>query len=245
MTDEILRRVQHLQRQARGLQDLMASLQAHASQRAAGYDATRSVHVFIGVDGLPTAIRVELGWRDQLAPQAMGDAVLEAFTAAVAEAMQAWSRALEQTSWRSRAAEPEAQAVHHGNEADRTSLPTVVGFAANRDPQEIAEDVLRASDRLRTQASGEVPVGVGADQSGNVSITLSRAGLQACSVQAAWASRQGGSALTAALSNALRTARTELDARAGQSAPDGFNQLVGEALAALQSIAETTRRHTR
>jgi len=245
MSQEILGKLQRVQQGAEGLYALMTSLRAHAPVRADGYDSTRQVRVSIGADGLPTAIRVENGWQDQLEPQAIGQAVLDAFTAAVAEAMRAWSETLEEASWQSRVDDLEGSQARHLHERDPGFPPSAAtGSSGNRDPQEIAEDALRAAERLRTQLTTKPAVGVGADRSGNVSITLSQSGLRECQVRTArWASWQDGRSLTVALETALRAARSELDAqRALQPTPGSFNQLLGEALAALQRIAESAKK---
>jgi hypothetical protein len=246
MSEDFLGKLRRVQQEADDLRDLMAALRAHAPQGADGSDSTAQVWVSIGADGLPTAIRVESAWRGRLGPESVGQAVLDAFTAAVASCMRAWDEALDAMSWRSRIAGLEVQAEpSRDGDGQGMSSPMARVFEPVRDAAEVAEDALRAAGRLRKQATGEPPVGVGTDPSGKVSVTLSRAGLQACSVQTAWASRQDGRTLTTALTTALRKARTELDAQVKQRNPDSFSRLVGEALGALRGIAESTRRDAR
>jgi hypothetical protein len=237
MTNEILRRLQRLHEQATGVHELMSSLHTQAPQSATAHDPTGSVRVSIGADGLPTAIRIESDWQAQLAPQAVGDAVLAAFNAAVAEGMRAWAQVLEGTSWRSRLAEFEA-GVSQRSDADAGMLiPHSAESTGARDLHEIAEEALRQSASLRRQHRGQATLAVGSDGSGNASITLSRSGLQACSVRAAWASRHDGSTLTAALNDALRAARAELPV---QSTPVDLTDLLGDALTALRRIRPDT-----
>ncbi|WP_281898130.1 hypothetical protein [Phytohabitans aurantiacus] len=246
MSEEILGKLQRVQQEVNGLRDLMAKLRAHAPQGSEGSDSTGQIRVSIAADGLPTAIRVESAWRGRLGPESVGQAVLDAFTAAVVSGMRAWEDALDAMSWRSRVAELEAQA-ELSRDRNGPALPPPMGgdFDTAGDATEVAEDALRAADRLRKQSTGEPPVGVGTDPPGNVSVTLSSAGLQACAVKAAWASRQDGKTLTTALTTALRNARTALDAQAKQPNPDAFSQLVGEALTALRSVAKSSRRDAR
>lgn len=243
MTQEILKKLQQIQQQAKAVHDLMLSLQEHAPRGAEGNDSTGQVRVSIGADGLPKAIRVEKGWQDRLAPQAVAQAVMEAFTVAVANGMRAWSEAMDRTSWLSRVEALEAPTDKPiSARGPAVSPPAVTSFSGSRAPQDVAEDVLRAADRFRRQATSETPVGVGVDNSGNVSITLSRSGLEQCTVQTAWALRQDNRALTSALETALHAARSELDAQASRPSPDAFNDLLGEALAVLQRTAATTGR---
>ncbi|MEJ3742796.1 hypothetical protein WEI85_05860 [Actinomycetes bacterium KLBMP 9797] len=243
MTEEILAKLRRLQQQTQGLRELFENLRAHAPAGADGHDPTRSVHVLIGGDGLPTEIRVAPGWQNQLAPNNIGQAVLDASAAAVTAGMQAWSHALDQMRWASRVAEFEARSepARAGHEPSFPP-PDTVGSGAAREPHEVAEDVLRAAEQLRrSTAAGAAAAGTGTDQSGNVAITLTHAGLQACSIQAAWASRQDGNALAAALNLALRTARAQLDAHAKQPEPDAFSHLADQALSTLLRITQTTR----
>ncbi|BCB74502.1 hypothetical protein GCM10022251_74240 [Phytohabitans flavus] len=175
MSQEILGKLQRIQQQAEQLSNFVASLQAGAPQGADGYDATEQVRVEVGADGLPTGIRVESGWQDRLGPHAVGQAVVEAFAAAVANGMRAWSDSLAATSWHARAAELDAQGKFPAaSNQVAFSPPAVTGSAGRRDPQEVAEDVLRASERLRQQTAAQALVGVGTDVSRNVAVTLSR-----------------------------------------------------------------------
>jgi hypothetical protein len=247
MSQEILGRLQRVQQEAEELRDLMASLRGGAPPGADGHDATEQVRVSIGPDGLPVEVRVEPGWQGRLAPDAVGPAVLEAFTAAVANGMRAWSDTLDQTSWQARAAQLDARSEFPertpppADGPGRTPSPLAASSSGARDASEVAEDVLRAAEQLRRQPAIQPQAGVGSDPSGNVSITLSRSGLEACEVRAGWASRQDGGALTSALAEALRTARSELDAQASPPSPDAFDHLLGEALAALRRVTDSTR----
>jgi hypothetical protein len=244
MSEDFLGKLRRVQQELDRVRGLTAELRARAPQGAEASDSTGQVWVSIAADGLPTAIRVESGWRARLGPESVGQAVLDGFTTAVVSGMRAWGRALDEMSWRSRIAALEAQVEPpHAGTGPILPSPKAGGFATGRDAAEVSEDALRAADRLRREASDESPAGVGTDPSGNVSITLSRAGLHACAVKVAWASRQDGGALTTALTTAVRNARSDLDTQLIQPNLDSFSRLVGEALAALQSIAESTRRH--
>lgn len=246
MTEEILDRLRRIQHRASALGGLVADLQALVPHGADGWDQTGQVQVSIGPDGLPFRIRVEPGWQNQLRPEALAPAVQEAFTAAVAAGMQTWSQALDRASWPSRVAEFEARAGQSdAGSSPASPPPSAEASSGGRDSQEVAEEVLRASAQVRKQSSDAARTATGTDQSGNVTITLSPAGLQACSIAAAWASRQEGGVLTTALNLALRQARDQLDATVGQPAAGSLQDLAAEALAALERLAGTVEKDGR
>jgi DNA-binding protein YbaB len=85
-------------------------------QSAQGTDATGSITVVLGTDGRVADVRPAPRWRDRLASDQVGDAVLEAAQAAAINRLDAWSQALD--------AQPEPGAA--------TTLPPVVDLAALR-----------------------------------------------------------------------------------------------------------------
>jgi hypothetical protein len=105
MTDELIRELSQIQSYAAGLQGLLETAQAAAPTASTGTDGSGLISVQLGSDGLPKSFRVEQNWRRRITPENVGQAVLEAFQAAVGDRLANWSRTLEQQGWRDKADE--------------------------------------------------------------------------------------------------------------------------------------------
>jgi hypothetical protein len=174
---------------------------------------------------------------------------MEAYTAAVADGMRTWSERLERTDWQSRVAAVQDDARQAEDAPGRPPLFPQFGYGASRSLTELTEEILGALSAVRAQVDAPAPTGVGRDGSGSVSLTISRGGLQACTVQAAWAARQSADGLARALNEALRAAHADLAERYRQQQPPArVDELLNEALAALNNMRadmDTLRRDNR
>jgi DNA-binding protein YbaB len=233
VSEEVLVRLRRLYQYAAALQGLMESVRASAPRAAQGNDPTGSVHVAIGPDGLPTRIRVEDGWQRRIDPETLSDAVLAAFTAATAHGMDAWSQTLERISWQSRVEDLTAEARAQGEPRPVPDVPT---HGPPRDAQYLTEEALNTLTSVRGQAAAGPAACVGSSAGGNISLVLSPAGLQACSVSPEWLSQQDVRSLNAALDQALSAAREELNERMSRRRSGDLDDLASEALAALKHI---------
>lgn len=236
MLDDISERLRHIQQRTARLQQMTANLMGRAPERAEGMDSTGSVLVTIGPDNVPTAVEVSADWQRHLDPEQLGPAIMEASTAAVATRMQAWSQALE-----------EDPVDSGGGSADEIPTPPApnplpAGAPGSRNLPDLIEEALRVFANLgkpETKAALGPVAGVGTDESGHVSVTLSPGGLQACEIDPRWARLQSGMALTAALAQALELARTNLT-RNGETPASAYNGLLGEAFALLRNLQAGT-----
>jgi DNA-binding protein YbaB len=240
VADDIIGELHELRRYAAGLRDSIAQAQATAPQRAEATDGSGTVRVVLGSDGLPESIHVDADWRRRLDAAVFGDAVVEAFQAAVGERLAAWSRSLDGEGLRSRAerlrADSDDQRPIEATDPLPPAMRDAVAGARPRALDVLAEDMMRALDSVGELATASplVVTGSGSSGSGHLAVTLSKAGLVSCTAQARWVSQQSGSVLTTALGEALAEARADL--AAAVEAPDPahqLDQLFAEALAIL------------
>lgn len=222
-------------------QGLLKDAQARAPQSSEGTDSSLAVRAQIGCDGQLESVHISPGWQHKLSPEAFSSAVLEAFQAAVAAQLKAWSRSLEEESWQSKIERlkndqekqppPTARASHSAHIGDYSR-----DDITPRGLDEVVEDVIKAADSIQTLTrtppkNSQVSA---SSANGMVKITLSRRGLESCTVDPRWVSRQSGPRLTAAIGDAIAQARAglariESDA---QSAIDfaGLDRLLSETL---------------
>lgn len=241
MTPALIREFQQIQRYASRLSELLAQAKEQAPRRAEGTDRSGMVRVMLGPDGLPETIKVENGWKGQLAPDAFGAAVGEAFSAATGNRLTAWTVALREQGWPARVDRLRTGLDSSGPEP--APVPPAVQRAMPPRPLDaIAEDVIKAFDTVHRFAAPPAPVsGSGSAASGRLSLTLSASGGLSCTADPKWVSRQSAAALRTALSVGLRAARAELaranlaraaDDASGTARLDG---LLNEAFAVLMN----------
>lgn len=248
MLDELMAQVAQMQRHTATLGALMSSAQALAPPGARGTDPSGCVHLTLGADGLPTSIDVVAGWERRVGADGVGDAVVDAFHAAVHDRLETWSRALARDGWQAR-----ADQVHLGGTdgAGRgrpvpVPRPPVVERLDPRPLGDVTEDVLAA---LRDPAAFTGPppaAGTGTDRSGHVAIAVSAAGLTSCSADGRWVAERSAAQLGTALAEALHAATADLRARVAQARPDagradGLDRLLAEAMALLSDAGRPVR----
>ncbi|MGH3811574.1 MAG: hypothetical protein ACRDUV_03825 [Pseudonocardiaceae bacterium] len=241
MPDELMRELAQIQQYAAGLQDLLATAQAEAPRSGEGTDGTGSIRVFLGPDGLPNSFRIESGWNRKIPAEGFGDAVLEAFQAAMGERLAVWTRTLEEQGWQAQADRLRVDLDEQPSVSGQEEVPSAFGHPVEdvtpRPVDQVAEDMIKAFDQIGDlagrppQASG----GTGSSRSGKLVLTLSRAGLVSCTADPEWVSAQTAATLMNALGEALTVARADLENSTAQAAPSGsLDRLFAEALALLR-----------
>jgi len=234
MTEDILDQLRRFQRRAAGLQGLIAAAEDRAPDTAEGADASGTVHVRIGADGLPSSFRVDADFDSKLEPEEFGDAVVRAYQAALGARLAEWSRTLREEGWEERFAD-----VTGATPADERQAPPAFrpppGPARQRGLGELTEDMIKAFDNVDRLAA-RPPAVHATGESGRLVLTLSPQGLVSCVADAGWVSDQTAARLMNALGEALAEAKTEL-ADAAEEEPEvparPLDRLLGEAMALL------------
>jgi hypothetical protein len=124
-----------------------------------------------------------------------------------------------------------------GGRRDDRAMPDAGAW--RRPFEDVLEDVLRGGDPVVVTAA-PAPTGTGRDESGHLTLTVAPSGLVSCEAPARWLSYQSAEALTAALGQALGSARAELAAATRAVVPDDWPErharLFGEVLARLTEL---------
>lgn len=243
MTDELLRELSQIQQYAAGLQGLLASAQAQAPPSSEGTDRSGAIRVLLDADGQPDSFRVEPGWHRKLAAPAFGDAVIEAFQAAMGMRLAVWTRTLQERGWQAEVDRLQVGSMDKQPPAPPSAqLPPAVRRAAQemrpRSIDEVAEDVIKEFDNVEdaVPASPQAVRGTGSSRSGKLVFTLSKTGLVSCNADPQWVSGQTAASLTNALGEALTAARADLARSADQPAPSrSLDRLLAEALELLSN----------
>lgn len=237
MTDELMRELAQIQQYAISLQGLLATAQAQAPRSSEGADRTGTVRVFLDHDGLPDSFRIESGWHRKISAEGFSGAVLEAFQVAMGERLAVWTRTLEGQGWQS---QDDHLRVDLDEQPPRELPPTFrcpVDEVSPRPIDLVAEDMIRAFDQVGRFAapSPQAAGGTGANRSGKLVLTLSKAGLVSCTAAPEWVSGQTAATLMNALGEALTSARADLQNSTDQPAPSGsLEALFAEALALVR-----------
>jgi hypothetical protein len=176
------------------------------------------VRVRLGRDGIPDAFAVSGQWRDRLAAESFGAAVMEACQEAAARRGREWAQALQRTRWQDRLERLDA----HG---PATATPVPDAFlrpAPGRRPPPmdvLAEQVMRRLDDLARPRTGASPrPGRFAAPGRTLVITLSTGGQVTCQADPGWVASQTGAELTDALNAGLAAAAEDLAAAAATGA---------------------------
>jgi hypothetical protein len=238
VNDEIMRELAQIQHYAAGLQGLLATAQAQAPSSSEGADRTGTIRVFLGPDGLPTSFRVEPGWNRKVSAEHVGGAVVEAFQAAMGERLAAWTTTLDDQGWQAQADQLRLDLDGSGP----VSMPAGISpaFRSPADPMaarsidHVAEEMIKAFDDVAGLTPPAPTGATGANRSGKLALTLSKAGLVSCIADVEWVSTQTSATLMNALGEALAAARTALESTPGQPGPSGnLDRLLADALALL------------
>jgi hypothetical protein len=211
MTDEN-KELHRLRAEARGLQRMVELANSQVPTRSEGIDSTGAVEIVLGDNGLPRTIHVEDGWDHKLRAERLGQAVIEAFSAAFYERLRAWTTAFTD------AGEPALLELEPEPEPE----PEPPDPVANRlnDPDAYALAVIEALDNLGNLLEPPPVCGIGSVSRGGVVVTLTGAGMVSCTADPTFITAQSGEELTQAFGAALAAAKEDL-ARAQQATPLG------------------------
>jgi DNA-binding protein YbaB len=178
-----------------------------------GTDGSGQIEVRLAPDGFPDQILVAESWARRLEPDGLGTAVVEA-------------------------AQNAGRAVLQQRPVDRDPAPVADPFGGGqvRAVEELAEAVIRALQDAATSSAKVIAelerpsAADGTDDSGHVRVTITGGSVTGCQIDNAWATRQNGHSLGAALTQAA------LRAAASSTRPDTAS---GDAL--LADVLATQR----
>lgn len=239
MVKDIVHELHQIQQYAAGLRRLLESAQAQVPTHSESTDRSSMIRVSLDADGLPASIRIEPGWQRRLSAEAFGTAVVEAGQAAMGARLEAWARGLQESGWIAEVDQfqEEVAAQYPVAPAARPPAFTLDGAAKKARPVDaVAEEVIRALDEVTSlvPAPPQASVGHGVDESGALTLTISRAGLVSCHADPRWVGKQSTASLSNALSEALAAARADLTRHPAHPAPSsGWDRLFVEALELL------------
>jgi DNA-binding protein YbaB len=234
MTD-FLSDISRLHKYAEGLHSLLDESLAGASDRVEGSDRRYAVLVVLASDGAVESIRVDPDWKRNLRPEMLGGAIMEAYNAAAAQYVRAWTTALTESDWEARADRlRERTDAEPTSESDARPYPRDLSQVRPRDPAAIVAEVNAVLDSLGDPSGpAGAATGTGTAGFGKLTVAVSPHELISCVVDPMWASQRTGEELTEALGTALTAARADL-AEAVAKGPTGrLNRLLDEALANL------------
>lgn len=233
--NDLMSQLAQIQRYATGMGRLIADAQEAAPSRAEGADRSGTVQVELGRDGVPVSFRVAQDWDAKLAPEAFCPAVMEAFQAAMAARLEAWSETLRSDSWTDRLEELKRPA-----ETSNGQAPTIPAAfrkpATSRSASALTNDMLRmlenpASTAPRASGGG---LGEGSSTGDRLTITLSDSGMVSCTAESRWVADQTAARLMTALGEALRAAKSALANAPKNAEPSSeVDRLIADALGVL------------
>ncbi len=238
--EELFQRIREFQQYTAVFRRLISEAQAMAPTNVEGVDASGTVRVLLGSDGLPDLIRVATGWQRRLPADAVGAAVVEAFQAATRDRLDIWAKKLEEERWQFK-----VNKVKNALDSRTTGTsPAPLPSAFQRGPTnvtprplgQVTEDMLSAVDATEMRAQhgvGEQSV-TGSSANRRIKVTLTGNGIHSCIADPTWAADQPAARLSSALSEALASARAALSRviDAGQISAGGdllglFNEAIG------------------
>ncbi|MBO0802705.1 MAG: YbaB/EbfC family nucleoid-associated protein [Nocardiopsaceae bacterium] len=235
--------LERLRQRAVNLQEMMQELQESSPERIESTDRTGAVRVVMRQDGLPESIQVDVRWQNHIRPQALGEAINEAWQQAVRRRDETWARALKDSGWqdrfeRYRSAPEQAPGQPAQPGQGQAAQP---GPGTQRTPNAIAEDVINALDTAISSPGPESqPTHArGSSPDNGIVIMLTRNGQMSCSVDARWVTTQTSSDINQALRAALAAAHEQLRNQAASTAAftGHASQLLEESLAMLNQMA--------
>lgn len=239
MNDDLLAQFAQMQKYMSAMHNMINRAQAYAPREAKGADETGTVTVVLGPNGLPASYRFVEDWDEHVRPEELGNAVVEAFQAAVTKRMAQWSETLEEADF-----QDEIDRLKRGVVSDRERVPEAfqgkVPEVDNPRPlSEITEDVLGAFNNIDSFAGAPpTDTATGTDESESVTVTLSATGLTSCTVNVRWAERATATRLMVALTQATDAAKKELSSEARKrNRSAGLDRLIAEAMARLSNPA--------
>jgi len=233
--NDLMSQLAQIQRYASGMGRLIADAQEAAPSRAEGVDRTGAVRVELGRDGVPVSFRVAQDWHAKVAPAEFCPAVMEAFQAAMATRLEAWSETLRTDGWTDRLEELKRPA-----ETSNGQAPTIPAAfrkpATTRSASTLTDDMLRMLENPASTAP-KVPgggTGTGSSADDRLTISVSDTGLVSCTAEPRWVADQTAARLMTALSEALRAAKSALANAPKNAEPaNEVDRLIADALGVL------------
>lgn len=250
MTDDLVRELQQFQQHMEKLQKLMSDMNDQMPREAQGEDPQGAATVRTGPDGLPESIKVASDWQRRRRPEELGQAVMEAYTAAMNERMERWSRSFSGSGWEARAQELDGTP---GQFPPVTNAPLPPApehdtrHVVARPIDEVTEDILSALDTAQELDAGAFrpPEAKGDSAAHQVVITLNSQTLVSCEVDPQWAAQQSGVRLGQALGEALNHAREAVTQAESAAQPGVANVHMRGLLDETMAILKDPQRFSR
>jgi hypothetical protein len=176
---------------AHDLQDLQRYAEETGSKprQFEGIDASGSVRVMLGSDGLPESVSVDEDWTHRLRAHNFGRAVLEAAQAASDQRTARWSEAIAEEGWQAVVQRLEERIA--ADMADRPPEPPSArsapstGGARPRDAGAILQEVRTLVDNIDELSPAPAAQGSGSAAFGRLEVTLSQIGMVSCTADPA------------------------------------------------------------
>jgi hypothetical protein len=232
--NDIAHDLQDVRRYATNLQYLTHETESKP-QLFEGIDASGSVRVVLGPDGLPESVSVVDDWTHRLRAHQFGRAVLEAAQAASDQRTARWFEAIADEGWQA-----EVQRLEERVAADMAERPLEppsprsahrTSEVRPRDASTILQEVRTLVDNIDEISQAPAAQGSGSAAFGRLEVTLSQMGMVSCTADPGWAQYKSPEELSAAFAAALASAREDL-ARAVANTPVGrVQRLLDEVLA--------------
>lgn len=223
MTEDIFGELNRFRQYAGALQKMIARAQEMAPQSIEGADRSGTIRLMLGKDGLPESIRVATDWQSRLTPEVFSNAVTEAFQVAVGRRLEAWTKTLEDENWQGKIEHLQNNFEKRSSPPPPTELPAA--FKDNlrritpRPTNEVVEDIIQAVERIDQDPKiRDVARGASSNTGRKLIIVLSENGIETCKADPKWVAGQTATGLSAALNDALSSARLSLK-RAAKSKP--------------------------
>ena len=232
MDQSMMRDLEELQRYASAFGSVLSSASRAAPAGAKGADSTGRVTVDIDAEGRPTGVQVDERWSSDLAAEALGAAVLEAYQDAVSKHLGEWSESLEREGfgYQMRDFKTSAAPVN----------PFVVPGAprSGRDLGQLAEELMRLLDTSHARATSPTAgtAAAGHRATGQVSVTLTNGQLAAVHIDARWAQEHSAHAIAAEVMGAVTRAQASAAPDTVVPAGDRRDPLLEDADAVLSDV---------
>lgn len=230
-TEDLVADMRRLYEEAAATTAELSRVSSHVLEKPrAGSDSTRSATVTIGTDGLPMTVDIASDWKRRLKGSRLDSAVVEAATTAY---MSGWVASFHEVEAEKKRGIP-------------TEIPPLPVYnCRQQDSEPEFEDVWRqlqdTISMLDELGSAEPPPPMTRSvkrEHGNLSVTLTTAGLTDCHIDEAWAKRQPLSKLIGSLNAAMSEARSQVvPAQLSNNADEGMADLFGSVMSLFNTLA--------
>jgi hypothetical protein len=231
MTEDIFGELNRFRQYAGALQKMVARAQSMAPQSSEGADRSGAIRMVLGKNGLPESIKVTADWQSRLTAEVFSNAVTEAFQVAAGRRLEAWTKLLEDENWQGKIEGLQKNFENRSSPTPQAELPAAfkdnLSRITPRPTNEVVEDMIRAAEKADQDSHiPEAVKGAGSNANRKLFIVLSENGLETCRADVKWVAQQTAVGLSAALNDALASARLRLKQAAKSkpksSVPDGL-----------------------